>query len=131
MMLIKLKFNPKMEKAVVAGQKTRTRRIVKPQPVGKMVSPCPYNPGDVFNVKSRQYVITKIRTGRLRDITDEDAKDLEGCHNRLWFAEFWDWSCNYKWTDYEWQANPWVWVIDFVMNQRSFFNGGNNGKIKD
>lgn len=75
--------------------------------------------------------VTNVRVERLKDITEDDAKN-EGiksywaephkntppfvgtglCHNRREaFKELWD-SLNSK-RGYGWDANPWVWVIEF------------------
>ena len=57
--------------------------------------------------------VTGVRVERLQDLTDEDviAEGLEiGCY----FDELWDSTIPKKDRDrYGWNANPWVWVIEF------------------
>lgn len=64
--------------------------------------------------------VTDVRVERLQDITDEDAKK-EGCTahgGNLALDEFEEvWHRTLKPADralYSWDANPWVWVIEFV-----------------
>lgn len=62
--------------------------------------------------------ITDVRAERLQDISEQDAV-AEGCRNSLHlpcgrfakenFAHLW-WRIN---GDGSWEANPWVWVIEF------------------
>jgi hypothetical protein len=64
--------------------------------------------------------ITAVRVERVQDISEGDAKaeglqDWYGAEpavtNRGRFHAFWD-SLNAK-RGYEWDANPWAWVITF------------------
>ena len=69
--------------------------------------------------------VTNVRCERLQDITNEDAvcegipkcdgHDRDGCDCAIAkFAELWD--STIKKADlprYSWDANPWVWVIEF------------------
>lgn len=61
--------------------------------------------------------VTDVRVERLQDMTDDDA-EAEGCFDytstALGFPDVWDSSI--KKSDlnrYGWDANPWVWVIEF------------------
>lgn len=57
--------------------------------------------------------VTAVRVERLREITVEDAAK-EGCKNPMRFDELWN--STIKPADlpkYGWEANPWVWVIEF------------------
>lgn len=61
--------------------------------------------------------VTNVRVERLQDITDDDA-EAEGCFDytstALGFPDVWD--STIKKSDlghYGWDANPWVWVIEF------------------
>lgn len=67
--------------------------------------------------------VTDVRVERLQDITDEQAK-REGYKKHVVFGLIWtarDWFIE-AWDDvikppdralYGWEANPWVWVIEF------------------
>lgn len=62
--------------------------------------------------------ITNIRVERLQDITETEAiaegVSGGGSHPDFWvgaFADLWD-SINAK-RGYGWDANPWVWVVEF------------------
>ena len=64
--------------------------------------------------------VTAVRVERLQDITEEQAK-AEGACNGFPFDDYIDgfkciWDCTLKLADYNlygWEANPWVWVIEF------------------
>lgn len=67
--------------------------------------------------------ITDVRVERVRDISEADARaegvtnadegsnPIDGSHTIANFANLWE-KINAK-RDYGWQANPWVWVIEF------------------
>ena len=67
---------------------------------------------------SRMFLrVTNIRVERLQDITDEEA-EKEGCSDYTSTANgfFYVWDSTVKKKDldkYGWNANPWVWVIEF------------------
>ena len=77
---------------------------------------------DIFRIRERQFVITDVRVQSLKDISISDcvkegiiptAGEEEGAHpymGRERFSEIWDKSVGEK---YQWQNNPWVWVIEF------------------
>ncbi len=61
--------------------------------------------------------VTDVRVERLQDMTDDDA-EAEGCFDytstALGFPDVWDSTIKKSDIDrYSWQANPWVWVIEF------------------
>ena len=66
--------------------------------------------------------ITDVRVERLQDMTDDDA-EAEGCFDytstALGFPDVWD--STIKKSDigsYGWDANPWVWVIEFEQCEK-------------
>lgn len=61
--------------------------------------------------------VTDVRVERLQDMTDDDA-EAEGCFDytstALGFPDVWDSTIKKSDIDrYGWDANPWVWVIEF------------------
>lgn len=61
--------------------------------------------------------VTDVRVERLQDMTDDDA-EAEGCFDytstALGFPDVWDSTIKKSDLDsYGWNANPWVWVIEF------------------
>lgn len=61
--------------------------------------------------------VKDVRVERLQDMTDDDA-EAEGCFDytstALGFPDVWDSTIKKSDIDrYSWQANPWVWVIEF------------------
>jgi len=61
--------------------------------------------------------VTNVRVERLQDMTDDDA-EAEGCFDytstALGFPDVWDSTIKKSNLDsYGWNANPWVWVIEF------------------
>lgn len=61
--------------------------------------------------------VTDVRVERLHDMTDDDA-EAEGCFDytstALGFPDVWDSTIKKSDIDrYGWDANPWVWVIEF------------------
>lgn len=57
--------------------------------------------------------VTNVHIERLKDITLEQA-NKEGCKNPIRFDELWDSTVKKSDLDkYGWDANPWVWVIEF------------------
>lgn len=61
--------------------------------------------------------VTDVRVERLQDMTDDDA-EAEGCFDytstALGFPDVWDSIIKKSDLDrYGWDANPWVWVIEF------------------
>ena len=68
--------------------------------------------------------VTAVRVERIQDITEEDAK-AEGVERMAWLtcmsyrtglAE--GWSEIYESKGYGWDANPWVWVVEFKVVTR-------------
>lgn len=75
--------------------------------------------------------VTDVRVERLQDITDKDAEregaqpdnpfdyDVDKWPNLEHFKETWNSTIKKSYIDsYGWQANPWVWVIDFERCER-------------
>ena len=61
--------------------------------------------------------VTDVRVERLQDMTDDDT-EAEGCFDytstALGFPDVWDSTIKKSDLDhYGWDANPWVWVIEF------------------
>lgn len=66
--------------------------------------------------------VTDVRVERLQDMTDDDA-EAEGCFDytstALGFPDVWDSTIKKSNLDrYGWQANPWVWVIEFEQCEK-------------
>ena len=66
--------------------------------------------------------VTDVRVERLQDMTDDDA-EAEGCFDysstALGFFDVWDSTIKKSDRDrYGWEANPWVWVIQFERCER-------------
>lgn len=72
--------------------------------------------------------VTAVRVERLREINCEQAYK-EGCTKPIRFDELWN--STIKPADlplYSWDANPWVWVIEFerISREEALEGGGNN-----
>lgn len=172
-------FNTEMVRAILRGQKTCTRRIMKPQPTahyGTLCAKPPYQQGDILYVRetfiqaaahtfwykaddnswmpeglhwkpsihmpkeaARIWLkVTDVRVERLQDMTEEGVlkEGAQGvrcdhvaigehgctdCLNTGWieppivdFIQIWDSTIKKSDLDrYGWEANPWVWVIEF------------------
>lgn len=66
--------------------------------------------------------VTNVRAERLQDMTDDDA-EAEGCFDytstALGFPDVWDSTIKKSDLDsYGWNANPWVWVIEFDRREK-------------
>ena len=66
--------------------------------------------------------VTDVRVERLQDMTDDDA-EAEGCFDytstALGFPDVWDSTIKKSDLDrYGWDANPWVWVIEFERGDK-------------
>lgn len=169
-------FNTNMVLAILAGKKTVTRRVIKPQPFsvsGKvLVDKPPYQPGDILYVREAWFQhydgtydyraghksekeggwrpsihmpkdaariflqVTGVRVERLQDITESDAekegferygidRNVGTCIPAI--ANFYAlWNTTIKPADlaiYGWEANPFVWVIEFEQCEKP---GGEN-----
>ena len=76
--------------------------------------PSIYMPKDAAHIWLK---VTDVRVERLQDMTDDDA-EAEGCFDytstALGFFDVWDSTIKKSDLDrYGWNANPWVWVIEF------------------
>lgn len=83
-------FRPELVDRILAGAKTQTRRVVRPD------RPCRYRPGRTYAVqpgRTRRGVarirITAVRAERLSRITAADAR-AEGFDSIPAFFEYWD-----------------------------------------
>lgn len=92
---------------------------------------CPYgSKGSILKVDDSDLCIeiTKIRVERVQEISEDDVRRKGGpkSHRSIdsvsrsfgyknwpqsWFAQTWD--SIYGETEYKWDLNPWVWVIEF------------------
>jgi hypothetical protein len=67
--------------------------------------------------------VTNVRVERLQDMTDDDA-EAEGCFDytstALGFPDVWESTIKKSDLDrYGWDANPWVWVIEFERCEKT------------
>ncbi len=152
-------FSGEMVRAILAGHKTQTRRIIKPQPPVRI--PCPYGiPGDRLWVRETwcrtkagvhyradcrslddeaavggrwkasihlpradsrlTLAVVAVRAERLGDITEADAlaegvaplfRGVTRCDGEARDTYRWLW--NKLNGPGSWDANPWVWVVEF------------------
>lgn len=133
-------FNTEMVRSILDGRKTCTRRVIKfpdgmtGHPIGKAgdsnnplgvmypggIKSPPYQPGDI-----RIFLkVTDVRVERLQEIDIEGIRN-EGlssaavhCGDMEIALEEWEilWNSTIKKSDldrYGWDANPYVWVIEF------------------
>ena len=131
-------FNGEMVRAVLAGQKTQTRRVIInecPQ------DECPYGqPGSrlcIFDFPDPDIIleITDVRVERVQDITNDDAiasgayevrKVGDDIAHATWTMDGLDWRYDtpkeafaatwdslYAARGLGWDVNPWVWVVTF------------------
>ena len=119
-------FTPPLISAIADGQKTQTRRLINPQPIGSApaLARCKFGAvGDRLWVRPNFFTsrgesdllleITSLGTQRLREISAQDAI-AEGCDSAdplRSFRELWDRIASKPGTT--WRDNPWVWVICF------------------
>ena len=67
--------------------------------------------------------VTDVRVERLQEMTDDDA-EAEGCFDytstALGFPDVWNSTIKNSGLDrYGWNANPWVWVIEFEQCEKT------------
>lgn len=130
-------FNGEMVRAILAGQKTQTRRI--PSKTQQHALFCPYgHPGDrlwIPGFPSITLEITDVHVERVQDITNDEAI-AEGAYevrkvgddiaHATWTMDGLDWRYDtpreafaatwdslYAARGFGWGVNPWVWVITF------------------
>jgi len=121
-------FSGPMVRAILEGRKTMTRRVIKLDDLTRHPDGDKWY-GDMPRALSRILLeISAVRVERVQDISEEDAK-AEGMWGSaiikseavgmtapsaiIQFVELWD-SINTK-RGYGWDANPWVWVIEFKL----------------
>lgn len=118
-----ISFFPEMQDAIMAGIKTQTRRVIRPQPpdgVQPSVAECYWQPGDLLMVRKSPEIrraninlrARAVRPERLCAITEEDAL-AEGFGSIAEFAAFWD-RINAG-RGHAWDTNPWVYVVTFSL----------------
>lgn len=83
-------FRPELARLILAGKKTQTRRIIKPDE-----DECRYQPGRTYAVQPGRgkeeigrIAVTAVRDELLDSITFEDARE-EGFRTRAEFARYW------------------------------------------
>ena len=136
----KLKFNERGINQLINGMKTETRRpVIFPTPVeGWHSNNCPYGKkGDAIKLCDENgiafgdAVIFGVSIEYLHAITEEGAR-AEGCESSGWTPSYSNpdnaggddsasavddfhgvWQYIYGGGEYDWNANPFVWVIKF------------------
>lgn len=130
-------FNGEMVRAILAGQKTQTRRIPSKKQQDALF--CPYvHPGDrlwIPGFPSITLEITDVHVERVQDITNDDAiasgayevrKVGDDIAHATWTMDGLDWRYDTPreafaatWDSLHaarglgWDVNPWVWVVTF------------------
>lgn len=141
-------FNAQEVQAIISGNKTQFREVIKPQPIfetneeycvvetAKWLSALleiklPYQVGQKIFVKENFWVnIKEIRVERLADISEEDAI-AEGIPLSVEFKDRYYtpennyavpkiafmrwWNSTHKKPEEKFEANPWVWSIQFEV----------------
>lgn len=125
-------FSGPMVRAILEGRKTMTRRIVKPQPLWEEI-PTLCNDG----IWRGRYRILYGDFDNPLDISEEDARlegidiggfrssteGIAGREHRIKFRELWE-SINGPGS---WDANPWVWAIEFKRIEQAGKAEGRQG----
>jgi len=99
-------------RAILDSRKTQTRRVMNPL----------YMPSEASRLTLE---ITNVRCERVQEITCDDViaegygRGINYIQAEIAFADAWD-KLNAK-RGYGWDANPWVWVIEFKK-----IEGGDN-----
>ena len=116
-----IKFTPEMTQAIIDGRKTHTRRVIKSHvPLGswgETMKFCPYQYGERLFVQDGLVIkVNAVWSERLQDISDDDclAEGVNQGFVPLSYAFFELWESIYGNDPVKgWDANPWVWVIEF------------------
>lgn len=134
-------FNAQEVQAIIAGNKTMFREVVSADITQEKVDIRWYLSQHMKQKQSRITLkIKSVKVERLQDISESDVMK-EGCYlteddmgqpifgfckeevdQELGYRKAQNaykiyWNSNHKKQEQKWEANPWVWVVDFKINK--------------